>query len=379
MGLAGLILAMRTPRIVAFCVLTLMTMAAARRPVFVQSPGEQVAIVEGVTFVLAVSNAIPPASGSADVLQGDYEMVVALLAVGAGGVTHAASFDGSDAKGVKRQGIVQRVVPAADLQSAGLQIFGFHMDDPARIPGTTALGPSLAVTRELVRAGTVAYSFRNFLSGDVVSGTLRRSSAATIKFPVLINGKRVELDAVHATGQMAAGANRRPFETVILDHPQYPISLRIAYGPRDGGFPFRPDFVREVVRIDLPTGRTAIAAALEKDCRVELSGIYFDFNQATIKPQSAPTLREIATALKVRPQGRINIEGHTDDIGSDSYNDDLSARRAAAVKDALVRDFAIDAARLATIGYGERRPIEANTTLAGRARNRRVELACAAK
>jgi hypothetical protein len=107
----------------------------------------------------------------------------------------------------------------------------------------------------------------------VVSGTLRRTSTATIKFPVLVNGKRVELDAVHATGQMAVGAARRPFETVILDHPRYPISLRIAYGPRDGGFPVRPDFAREVVRIDLPTGRTAIAAALDKDCRVELSGI----------------------------------------------------------------------------------------------------------
>lgn len=370
---------MRAPRIVAFCVLTLLAMAPARAPVFVQSPGEQVAIVEGVTFVLAVSNAIPPASGLADVLQGDYEMVVALVGVGREGVTHAASFDGSDAKGVKRQGIVQRVVPAADLQSARLQIFGFHMEDPARIAGTTALGPSLSVTRELVRAGTVVYSFRNFLSGDVVSGTLRRSSATTSKFPVLINGKRVELDAVHATGQMAVGAARRPFETVILDHPQYPISLRIAYGPRDGGFPFRPDFAREVVRIDLPTGRTPIAAALAKDCRVELSGIYFDFNQATIKPQSAATLQEIATALKAVPQRRISIEGHTDDIGSDSYNDDLSARRAAAVKDALVRDFAIEAARLATIGYGERRPIETNATLAGRARNRRVELACEAK
>ena len=83
--------------------------------------------------------------------------------------------------------------------------------------------------------------------------------------------------------------------------------------------------------------------------------------------------------MKAAPQRRISIEGHTDDIGSDSYNDDLSARRAAAVKDALVRDFAIAAARLATIGYGERRPMETNATLAGRARNRRVELACAAK
>jgi outer membrane protein OmpA-like peptidoglycan-associated protein len=194
---------------------------------------------------------------------------------------------------------------------------------------------------------------------------------------VLLNGQRVELDAIHATGQMALGTAQRPFETVILDHPQYPISLRIAYGPRDGGFPFKPDFAREVVRIDFPTPPVAIADALGKECRVELRGIYFDFNQATLKPQSAPALKEIAAALQAASERQVRIEGHTDNIGSDRYNDDLSARRAAAVKATLVRDYRVPAAMLSTAGHGERRPIETNDTLAGRARNRRVELVCA--
>jgi outer membrane protein OmpA-like peptidoglycan-associated protein len=209
---------------------------------------------------------------------------------------------------------------------------------------------------------------------------------------VLLNGRRVELEAIHATGEMALGSAKRPFETVILNHPRYPVSLRIAYGPRDAGFPFTPDFVREVVRIDLPTlisgqraggpgvgagtGNSAIADALSKECRVELSGIYFDFNQATLKPQSDAALREIAQALR-NAQRRLTLEGHTDNIGSDQYNNDLSMRRAAAVKTALVRDHNVDAASLTTTGYGERRPVETNDTLAGRARNRRVELACA--
>jgi hypothetical protein len=98
---------------------------------------------------------------------------------------------------------------------------------------------------------------------DKVSGTLRRSSTSTVKFPVLLNGKRIELNAIHAIGQMALGSAKRPFETVILDHPQYPLSLRIAYGSREGGFPFKPAFAREIVRIDFPepqggTGRVRI-------------------------------------------------------------------------------------------------------------------------
>jgi outer membrane protein OmpA-like peptidoglycan-associated protein len=183
------------------------------------------------------------------------------------------------------------------------------------------------------------------------------------------------LDAIHATGMMSLGSAKRPFETVILDHPRYPISLRVAYGPRDGGFPFKPDFSRDVVRIDTPAA-TPIRETLSRECRVELRGIYFDFNQATIKPQSGPALQEIADALRSSDRP-FAIEGHTDNIGSAQYNDDLSARRAAAVKAALVRDHGIAAARLSTIGYGERRPVETNETLAGRARNRRVELACA--
>ena len=84
-------------------------------------------------------------------------------------------------------------------------------------------------------------------------------------------------------------------------------------------------------------------------------------------------LSEIAGLLK-RQTWQIAIEGHTDNVGSDAYNHDLSTRRAAAVKDALVRDFGVAAGRLTTAGFGESRPRETNETIAGRARNRRVEL-----
>ena len=343
---------------------------------FASAQSPDIPIVSGVNIVLAVANATSSVQAPAGILQGDYEMVVTITNVSADGITHQTSFEGVDAANVKRKGTVTRIVSAADMATAPMQILGFHLDDPPRVNGTTALGPSLGVTRELVKKGTTTYTFRQWVDREAISGTLQRSATAPVKFPVLLNGRRVQLDGILATGHMSAGGAKRPFETVILDHPRYPISLRIAYGPRDGGFPFKSDFAREVVRIDFPLPKPQITDALDKECRVELKGIYFDFDQATLQPQSEPALKEIATAL-TNLRRRFTIEGHTDNIGSDRYNDDLSARRAAAVKTALVRDHGLDQAWLTTAGFGERRPIETNDTLSGRARNRRVELVCA--
>jgi hypothetical protein len=401
--------------------------AVVLRPAFASAQSPDLPIVAGVNIVLAVEGATAGSSGQAPagILQGDYEMLVAITSVSASGIGHMAAFDGTDASGAQRRGNVSRVVSAADLAGAPVQILGFHVDDPPQITGATALGPSLGIVRSLVQKGTAAYSFRLWAGRETISGTLQRSPRP-VKFPVLINGKRVELDAIHATGQMAMGNAKRPFEMVILNHPRYPISLRIAYGSRDGGFPFTPAFAREVVRIDLPvplpagfgtmsgglgsggtgagnmpvgrgtgeaagggrggsggggigggsgSGAGAIAEALDRECRVELSGIYFDFNQATLKPESERALKEIASALKTGKR-RLTLEGHTDNIGTDRYNDELSARRADAVKTALVKSYGIDGSSLTTTGFGERRPIETNDTLFGRARNRRVELVC---
>jgi outer membrane protein OmpA-like peptidoglycan-associated protein len=358
-----------------FCVLVVFLLAASRAPA--QAP--EIPVAPEVTFVLAVGNQTPAQGAPGGILQGDYEFVVRIVQAGAGGVTQTASFDGRDAAGVQRRGSVTRVVSAADLANARVQVLGFLFDDPPAFAGTTALGPSLAVTRELLRNGEAAYSFRNWGRRETISGTLRRTSPRTVRFPVLLNGRRVELEAVHVEGVLALGTARRPFEMILLDHPTHPISLRVAYGARDAALPVpaRADFFREVVRIDFPTKQNTIAAALTNECRVELQGIYFDFNEATLKPESVRALTDIATALKSVAGRRLRLEGHTDNIGSDRYNDDLSARRAEAVKTALVRDHGADGARLSTVGRGERQPIETNDTLAGRARNRRVELVCA--
>ncbi|HEC78888.1 MAG TPA: hypothetical protein ENI34_07070 [candidate division WOR-3 bacterium] len=107
--------------------------------------------------------------------------------------------------------------------------------------------------------------------------------------------------------------------------------------------------------------------------KVVLKGIYFDFNSAVIKPTSYPVLDDAAKVLKAKPKMRVEISGHTDSVGSDSYNQKLSYQRANAVRDYLIRYHNIDPSRLIAVGYGESQPIADNRTKAGRDLNRRIE------
>jgi outer membrane protein OmpA-like peptidoglycan-associated protein len=108
---------------------------------------------------------------------------------------------------------------------------------------------------------------------------------------------------------------------------------------------------------------------------VEIYDIYFDYNSATVKPESDSVLRELGDIMRRHPDWKLRVTGHTDSIGgSGNGNHILSARRAAAVKDALANRYNVAATRLDTGGAGDSQPLETNATLEGRARNRRVEL-----
>lgn len=115
--------------------------------------------------------------------------------------------------------------------------------------------------------------------------------------------------------------------------------------------------------------------ALQAGEKVDIYDIFFSFNSAKLRPESHETLQRIATLLGKHPDWKLSVGGHTDSIASDSFNLDLSNRRAAAVKTALVERYKIAEDRLGTQGYGEGSPRDTNDTLEGRARNRRVELA----
>ncbi len=100
--------------------------------------------------------------------------------------------------------------------------------------------------------------------------------------------------------------------------------------------------------------------------------VLFDFDKSSIKAAFEPQFQEIGQILTENPDITMTIEGHTDWIGTDEYNQALSQRRANAVKQKFVEDFGISASRIDTIGFGESRPVVDNSTSAGRQKNRRA-------
>jgi outer membrane protein OmpA-like peptidoglycan-associated protein len=179
------------------------------------------------------------------------------------------------------------------------------------------------------------------------------------------------------------------------DTAAFKISVTVPHDAKPGSYPFvvkgtdsagamasaTVTLATSAATVHAPLTRTAfgpeppkIAKVLATTKRVAVYGIYFDFASATLRPESAPVLKEIAAALAANPTWKLVIEGHTDNVGGAEYNLDLSKRRALAVKDALVSHYSIRANRLAGIGYGFSRPKASNDTAQGRALNRRVEL-----
>jgi outer membrane protein OmpA-like peptidoglycan-associated protein len=107
--------------------------------------------------------------------------------------------------------------------------------------------------------------------------------------------------------------------------------------------------------------------------RIVLRGVHFDFDKTEIRSDAAPILDTAAQTLQEESEITVSVEGHTDAVGGEEYNQGLSVRRAKAVRDYLVEK-GVDASRMSVEGFGESRPVASNDTADGRAQNRRVEL-----
>ena len=118
---------------------------------------------------------------------------------------------------------------------------------------------------------------------------------------------------------------------------------------------------------------SAMQQSFQESGHVALYGIQFDHNKATLRSESMETLSEIVKALESNPTLKLYVVGHTDDVGSLSYNQNLSLKRANSVVKALVTS-GIDRGRLTALGVGPAAPVSSNEAEAGRAKNRRVEL-----
>jgi outer membrane protein OmpA-like peptidoglycan-associated protein len=116
------------------------------------------------------------------------------------------------------------------------------------------------------------------------------------------------------------------------------------------------------------------AKITETEVVIQLPGsILFDFDSANIRPDADRALDDVAQVIKAYESRSVRIEGHTDSVASDEYNQSLSERRAGSVADWFAKD-GIERGRLAVAGHGEKKPLATNDTAAGRQLNRRVEV-----
>ncbi|MGN6800638.1 MAG: OmpA family protein [Ginsengibacter sp.] len=136
---------------------------------------------------------------------------------------------------------------------------------------------------------------------------------------------------------------------------------------------FLPEEKYLIGNIKLAVGNPDTRNKLLTEGKFSTTGILFDVNSASIKPESYGTLKEIADVLKDNTNVKVKIIGNTDSDGNADYNMKLSKQRADAVKDALTTEFGIDASRMTSDGEGASQPVADNKTPEGKAQNRRVE------
>jgi outer membrane protein OmpA-like peptidoglycan-associated protein len=292
-----------------------------------------------------------------------------------------------DAPGRYKESSASTMTRAADLESARRTILVHLPGDPETFPGALAGGISHAVYTELKNKGEAAIVLGTarrsngslladlFAGRKYYRGTLKRVESAPVPFPVLLDGRRTNLPALHAKGDVAVGTDGGTAEFWFLDDADLPLTLKwIVLGA-----------TVQAVRIDNPHTRTpdpsgaggapSPTAGLDSSsCRAELHGVYFNTGSAELLPESAAALAEVAGALNAHADWHVLVEGHTDNIGTADSNLTLSTRRAEAVRQALVSQHSVAAARLDAKGFGATRPVENNATVEGRAHNRRVEL-----
>jgi OOP family OmpA-OmpF porin len=131
---------------------------------------------------------------------------------------------------------------------------------------------------------------------------------------------------------------------------------------------------KQAMSQDVVADASSMASSIKETGKVALYGIYFDTGKSVLKPESQPTLQEIAKLLKADPTLKLYVVGHTDNTGLFDANIKLSMDRATAVVNALVSQHSVNAASLKACGDGPTAPVATNATEEGKALNRRVEL-----
>ncbi len=395
-----------------------LTLAAIACLVTTVLPAEMPKISLAKGLVLTTTTHAGLITGAGTLPVADMETLYSVASVTADNVVFAyriaAPNDPKAAAMLKKSPHFTRVVRTEDLRTATRLNALFSSADPELFAGQTFLQTSTKALSALKSSGETPFVFGINESGGTIGGlasilgtaarpaeggaaagqpldvsglisslaterhyyrgTLKRVEPGTVKFSVLLNGVRTDIPAIHAKGLLKFSDQQLETDFWWLDDPDNPLTLRWSAGQA----------YAVLTRIDMPEPEAAAAAAgagsvaarlAGSGCRTELHGVYFETGSAELLEESEPALRQAAAALSANPAWQVTVEGHTDNIGSAAYNNELSLRRANAVRTALVSRYRVGANRISAQGFGLSKPIESNTTPEGRARNRRVELA----
>jgi outer membrane protein OmpA-like peptidoglycan-associated protein len=338
---------------------------------------------------------LPPAAGFTMVQAlttptADRESVHSVNEVSAGSLHWVWRLVEVHSAGDTLRGVVRYAERLADISDAYRLLAYQDIQAPENHPGYTMHAISRALYRQLLAQGSDSMQVMTaeFTDGAEAfaalglgangrapvrwRGTVSLVTPTPEPFPLLVNGERVEVPALHLRGRFSARQKQWEPQFWVLADSAYPLLLKWIGAYQETGN------VLQTVRVDLKNSAAADLAMLEKalasTCRAELPGIYFAFNSAVLDSASDRAIASVARLLDGHPDWRITLEGHTDSIGSRTANQALSERRVEAVRARLVAAHGVEGARVRTAGLGSTVPRESNKTIEGRARNRRVEM-----
>jgi outer membrane protein OmpA-like peptidoglycan-associated protein len=262
----------------------------------------------------------------------------------------------------------RRDVLVRDRQTARTYVLGYSARMPTVIPGSTSLGISSAVLQELRTTGRAALTLIHSENLDRIECNLV-ATAVDVRVPVIIEDRILDVPTVQARVNCRSGNRTGTGQFVVANDVNNPVLIESTL---NFSWEQRPRTNR-VTRVVAGLGLQAeMRQALDTLGTYDVYGLLFDFDSATLRPETAQLVREIAVMLQQNPNWTILIAGHTDSIGGAEYNMRLSEQRAASVKQALISN-GVAPNRLQSVGHGMTKPKADNSTLAGRAINRRVE------
>lgn len=326
--------------------------------------GQQVPVRKGLTLLYAHKNFDR---------ETERQLMIEVLAASPDEMTTLGRFLDAGQAGTPLEEPVSR----REMSGARTISFGRRMpfDTVSLRPRTIAMA-SQRLMRELRAGGPVRASVPVIMGETVVmvDGTMQRTSAEPEILDLMVEDQPRKLRTLHARGE---------FENVVQGFTMtsdwwFLDDTTAAWMVKNSSTNNRRESFWMVLAAVGDAGSSATRASLEegleRNCRAAVYGFYFPFGSATPEPASQPMFRTVADVLAKHPDWTLTVEGHTDSIGNVAANKRLAERRAAAVVQELSAKYGIAAARLTPAGFGASRPAAPNTTLEGRARNRRVEL-----